>query len=193
MARRVTHSHEQKATMPVGIVIRKTLGVTRWAAWSWRAVALLPGAGPANWRELRREGDAVEYHAATVTLELHHTLTEAYLQGLSAKVPGVYVIMRNGAAAHRDGAPLDVVLATASPFEAQDYADSGEEIVEKVPMPEGLIAWVRDFVEAHHVFKKRRRDKRTMGDVQDGIGDPRIPQLSDVYRAPVVARKGRLN
>jgi len=196
MARRVTHSHEKEVTMPVGIVIRKSPGVTRWAAWSWRAVALLPGAGPAAWRELRREGEAVEYHAATVQVELHHTQTEAYLQGISAKVPSVYVVMRNGAAAHRDGAPLDVVLATASPFEAQDYADTGEEIVEKVPMPEGLVAWVRDFVEAHHEdeeFKKRRRDKRTIGDAQDGIGDPRIPQMSDVYRAPVQARKGRLH
>ncbi|WP_254892259.1 DUF3305 domain-containing protein [Roseovarius sp. A-2] len=196
MARRVTHSHEKEVTMPVGIVIRKSSGVTRWAAWSWRAVALLPGAGPAEWRELRREGEAVEYHAATVHVELHHTQTEAYLQGISAKVPSIYVVMRNGAAAHRDGAPLDVVLATASPFEAQDYADTGEEIVEKVPMPEGMIAWVRDFVEAHHEdeeFKKRRRDRRTIGDAQDGIGDPRIPQMSDVYRAPVMVRKGRLH
>jgi hypothetical protein len=38
--------------------------------WVWKAVAILPGAGPAAWREQRREGDAVEYHAATVHLDL---------------------------------------------------------------------------------------------------------------------------
>ncbi|MEI4231339.1 DUF3305 domain-containing protein [Roseovarius sp. D22-M7] len=190
---RLTVSHDKEATMPLGIVIRKAPGGTRWAAWTWRAVAVLPGAPDAHWQELRRDGEVMEYHAATVPLHLHHTQTEAYLQGLSARVPSVYVIMRRGDAANRDGAPLDVVLVTASPFEAQDYADTGEEIVEKVPMPGGLIAWVRDFAAAHHEhedFKKRRRDTHTIGDAQDGIGDPRIPQMRDVYRAPGPARRG---
>ena len=78
-------------------------------------------------------------------------------------------------------------VATASPFEAQDYADTGEELVEKVLMPEGLVAWVRDYVEAHHedqVFVKRRRDKERVDLDQNGIGDSRIRQISDVYRAP---------
>ena len=191
----MTDGHEKQATMPLGVVLRKAPGVTRWAAWTWRAIAVLPGAPETSGQVLRHEGDAVDYHAATVPLELHHTQTEAYLQGLSAKVPSVYVVMRHGDAAHRTGPPLDIVLATASPFEAQDYADTGEEIVEKVPMPGGLIAWVREFVEAHHEhedFRKRRRDTRTTGDAQDGIGDPRIPQMRDVYRAPDPARRGRM-
>ncbi|MDT2057996.1 MAG: DUF3305 domain-containing protein, partial [Planktomarina sp.] len=80
-----------------------------------------------------------------------------------------------------------VVLATASPYEAQDYADTGEELVEKVPMPEGLAAWIRDYIEEHHedeVFIKRRRDKSRIDLEQNGIGDARIRQISDVYRAP---------
>ena len=195
MTQNLTDRPTKEITMPMGIVIRKSPGVTRWAAWTWRAVAVLPGAPHASWQVLRREGGAVEYHAATIPLVLHHTQTEAYLQGLSAKTPSVYVVMRDSASANRTGIPLDIVLVTASPFEAQDYADTGEEIVEKVPMPGGLIAWVRDFVEAHHAheaFKKRRRDTRTTGVAQDGIGDPRIPQLTDVYRAPVLARRGRM-
>ena len=190
----MTDGHEKQAMVPMGVVIRKAPGVTRWAAWTWRAVAVLPGAPDASWQVLRREGDVVEYHAATVPLELHHTQTEAYLQGLSAKVPSIYVVMRDGDVSHRGGSHLEIVLATASPFEAQDYADTGEEIVEKLPMPGGLIAWVRDFVEAHHEhedFKKRRRDTRTTGEAQDGIGDPRIPQMSDVYRAPMPDPTGR--
>ena len=66
-------------------------------------------------------------------------------------------------------------------------ADTGEELVEKVLMPEGLVAWVRDYVEAHHedqVFVKRRRDKERVDLDQNGIGDSRIRQISDVYRAP---------
>jgi uncharacterized protein CbrC (UPF0167 family) len=175
-------------TMPVGVVIRRTPGVTRWAKWQWRAVAVLPGAGDADWKELRREGDVVEFHATTLTLELHRADAEAYRSELSTGTPSIYVIMRETT----NDTPLDVVLVTASPYEAQDYADSGEEIVEKVAMPGGLIAWVRDFALLHHedeVFYKRKRDKKRIDGEQDGIGDARISQVSDVYRAP---RKSRL-
>jgi hypothetical protein len=179
----------------LGIVLRRTPGVTRWARWSWKATAVLPGAGPADWCELRREGTAREYHAATLPLELHGAETEAYLHGLFAEVPSVYVIMRPVAAGASGEAPLELVLVTASPYEAQDYADSGEEIIEKVPMPEGLRAWVADFVETHHTeeeFKKRRRDRVDVEKCEDGVGDPRVSKLADVYRAPRPEEKGRL-
>lgn len=171
-------------SMPLGIVIRREPGVTRWVKHVWKATDVLPGASVAEWKELRRDGETVEFHAATVPLELFRTDTEAYLHGLSAKEPAIYVVMRQS----EDDTPLEVVLATASPYEAQDYADTGEELVEKVPMPEGLIAWIRDYVELHHedeVFVKRRRNKTRVDLKEDGIGDARIRQTSDVYRAPI--------
>ncbi|MGR3502594.1 DUF3305 domain-containing protein [Pseudaestuariivita sp.] len=171
--------------MPLGVVLRRTPGVTRWAAHAWRAVAVLPGAGPATWKEMRREGDAVEFHAATVTLEMHGAETEAYLHGLMARDPSVYVILR-------DEGDMEVLLATVSPYEAQDYTDSGEEIVEKVPMPPALMAWVQEFVDAFHeeeVFVKRKRDKKRIDLVEDGIGDPRISGASDVYASPDLKRR----
>lgn len=185
------HNPNMYRTIPMGIVLRKAPGVTRWVPWTWRATAVLPGAGPAEWRELRRDGETVEYHADTVTMELHGAETEAYLHGLSAEVPCVFIVMREV-----DGdCPLEVVLITASPYEAQDYTDSGEEIVEKVPMPQGLVAWVRDFVDAYHedeVFVKRRRDKKRVDLVEDGIGDPRIGTAADIYASPTLKRR-RLN
>jgi hypothetical protein len=54
-------------------------------------------------------------------------------------------------------------------------------------MPPGLVAWVRDFVEQHHVeeeFVKRKRDRKRVDLVEDGVGDVRIQQDTDVYRAP---------
>ncbi|MDE0303622.1 MAG: DUF3305 domain-containing protein [Albidovulum sp.] len=180
-------------SLQLGIVIRKSPGVTKWARWVWRVIGVLPGAGPAHWKVLRREGDLVEYHAATTPLELWASDTEAYLTGLAARVPNVYVILResDGPEATED---LEVVLATASPYEAQDYLDSGEEIVEQVAMPEGLAAFVRDFCHEHHVeetFVKRKRDKKRVDLRQDGIGDPRIRQQADVYRAPGKGRDTR--
>lgn len=170
--------------MPLGIVVRKTPGVTRWVKWNWRPVAVLPGAPPADWSEMRREENAVEYHAATVPLVLWRAETEAYLANLTDRIPSIYVILRD---ADDGDVPFSVLLATASPYEGQDYADSGEDIVEKVPMPEGLVAWVRDYVTLNHTeepFVKRRRDKKRIDLSEDGVGDSRIRQTSDVYRAP---------
>lgn len=175
-----------RASMPLGIVVRKTPGVTRWAAWAWKVVAVLPGAGPANWKELRREGDAVEYHASTLTLDLWSSDTEAYLVGLSAKVPGIGVILRDSTDPDAE-MPFQPAFVTASPYETQDYMDSGDGLIEQVPMPVGLIAWVSEFVAAHHIeeqFIKRQRDRARVDLVEDGKGDPRVRQLADVYRAP---------
>ena len=174
---------QKSVSISLGIVVRRVPGVSRWVEHVWKVVAVLPGAGPENWKELRRDGEVIEYHAATVPLELFRTDTEAYLHGLSTRIPSIYVVLRDGVGVD----PLDVVLATASPYEAQDYADTGEELVEKVPMPEGLAAWIRDYIEEHHedeVFIKRRRDKSRIDLEQNGIGDARIRQISDVYRAP---------
>lgn len=169
--------------------MRRTPGVTRWAAWSWKAVAVLPGAPDADWKVLRSDGDVTEFHAATMDLWLYVSDTEAYAHELGAEVPSVYVILR----ADEDALPagLQVAHITVSPYEAQDYADSGEEIVEKVPMPEGLLAWVAHFVEQHHTeeaFVKRRRNKERTDRKDHGIGDSRISQDTDVYRAPTAKR-----
>ena len=183
---------ESAAALPMGVVVRRTPGVTRWARWCWTAAGVLPGAGPADWRELRRNGDAVEYHASTVTLHLWRTDTEAYLTAISTKPPCLYVILRDRGEADAEH-DVEVLSVTASPFEAQDHCDTEGDIVERVPMPDGLVAFIRDFCAEHHVeepFVKRRRDRIEIDRTQDGIGDARIRQAADVYRAP---RHGRLN
>ncbi|MDF0594576.1 DUF3305 domain-containing protein [Psychromarinibacter halotolerans] len=186
-------SSGRSQSLPVGVVLRRAPGVTRWAKWAWTVAGVLPGAGKADWRMLRSEGDVTEYHAFTGTVHLHATETEAYMVALNDTPPSLYVIMR------REGtgdSPLSLVTVTASPYDAQDYADSGEEVVEKVPMPDGFAAWVEAFCDAHHVeheFKKRRRDRSRVDLVEDGVGDARIVQTTDVYRSPRSARQGRLN
>lgn len=181
---------ERTAQIPLGVVIRKQPGVTRWARWIWRPVAVLPGAAEAEWRELRREGEAVEYHAATVRFEVHRAETEAYRVALSREPPSVYVILRPAEqpnAAH----PVEVFQVTASAFEAQDYLDSGEEIVEPVPMPPALIAWLSDFVGRHHKdepFVKRKRRSAEAEAPEAERGDRRVRE-GDVFDAPDPRRR----
>ena len=56
--------------------------------------------------------------------------------------------------------PYRLFLVTASPWEAHAHQEFGDDLVEAVPMPEPVVAWVQDFVDRHHVdrpFYKRRR------------------------------------
>ncbi|MFZ8875506.1 MAG: DUF3305 domain-containing protein [Paracoccaceae bacterium] len=187
------YNPKRYVSLPLGVVIRRTPGATRWAKWSWRVSGILVAASEAKAQILRQDGEVIEYHAATVPLELHGADTESYMVAISAQVPSIYVVMRDNP---DNTPPFEVILATASAYEAQDYADSGEEIVEKVMMPEGVVAWVRDFVKAHHVeqtFIKRKRDKKRVDLSEDGIGDVRIAQTGDVYRAPSQIKKERLS
>lgn len=172
--------------MPVGIVVRRSPGISRWAKWSWKVVAVLPGAREADWVPLREENGVTDFHAATLPMTLHRRETEAYRVALTMEPPSIYVVMRptEDADAPHD---YEAFLVTASAFEAQDYCDSGEELVEQVPCPPGLVAWIREFADAHHVdeeFKKRKRDRLRTDASEDGKGDARVRQDADVYRAP---------
>lgn len=172
--------------MPVGIVVRRSPGVSRWARWSWKVIAVIPGAAAAEWRELRREGEVVDYHAGTLTLDLYSSDTEGYLATLNGRQPGVTVVLHPDT---RPDAPMPWKPShvTLSAYDGQDYGDSGEAMIEIVAMPPSMTAWLQRFVDAHHVeepFIKRRRDSLPVDRHEDGKGDPRIRQMADVYRAP---------
>lgn len=174
--------------MPLGVVVRQSPGVTRWAAWAWRVTAVLPGAGPADWKVLRREDGVTEYHAATPLLELHRAVVEGYKVALAMTPPSVFVVLRPLAGAAR---PM-VHGVTASAYEAQDFTDNAEDIVEPVAMPPALHGWISAFTDAHfnaEPFVKRRRDAVRTDRTEDGIGDPRVRQVADVYRAPGAQRQ----
>ncbi len=151
---------QRTETLPVGIVVERRDSTHPWQDHLWRPVGVLPGApagdpsGP--WKRLRHGEGWEQYLAGTLTIELHRTDTEAYLDCLAADPPRVFVVLQEDPDGEHEVRPF---LATVSTYEAQDYADAGENIVEGVAMPESIIAWLRAFVDAHHVeqpFRKRR-------------------------------------
>ena len=72
-----------------------------------------------------------------------------------------------------DAREVELALVTASPYDAQDYLDSGEDILEGVPMPDGVIAWVQSFVDRHHVDEPFYKRKRKRYDPNGGGPAPR--------------------
>jgi Protein of unknown function (DUF3305) len=170
---------ERSICMPLGVVVERRELNNRWQRFAWQPVAVIPGAPPvAEWRELLRGERFVRWHAATLPLELHRTETEAYRANLSGKVPAIYVVLRaihaSESTAGKDVSPFAV---TASPYDAEGYMEGGD-LVEAVPMPDGLIAWVQAFIERHHVdqpFVKRKRAKAADRGTESPTDEPPDP------------------
>lgn len=183
-----------KRELQVGAVVRRSPGVTRWAKSIWKPVAVIPGAPEAFWKELVRDGEVVDYHAGTVTMALFRADVEGYLVSLNMNVPSVWIVLDRDVESQSPSGWV-VSSVTASAHEALDALDSGESIVEPVPIPESLAAWIKEFVDMHYIdepFKKRRRDEIRVDGIEDAKGDPRIRQESDVYRAPANMKKPRI-
>jgi hypothetical protein len=164
---------QQSVTMLLGVVVERRRSRSPWQDWSWRPVSVILGAPPLDdgWRVLVQDQDWTRYHAANLPLALSRSDTEAYLLNLSQTPPRLYVVLRAAGDSPQGWRPL---LVTASPLEAEGYLASGEEIVEGVPMPDAVVAWLEDFVARHHVarpFVKRKRGRGGPG-AGDGRGGP---------------------
>lgn len=148
-------------SMKLGVVLTRRKIAHKWQEYAWRVGEVIPGAPEAaEWR-LLRQGDAeTAYLAATLPVDLYPGETPGYRHNLSQRQPVVYVVLRRDEGnSERPVRPFRVTVCSA---EAQDYLD-GDEIVEAVPMPAAVVAWLHDYVGRFHVereFEKRGRAER---------------------------------
>ncbi len=167
----MTSVNNREVSLPLGIVVERRKSDHPWATWIWKPVSVfLNGAPDANWTELVSGEDWVQYHAATLPLTLHRKETEALRLNLTLDVPELYVVLQEDDDANSDF-PYVAHLVTASSYDAQDYLDAGDDIIEKVEMPEEVAAFIQAFVEQHHVeetFIKRRRDRLNLEEQKFG-------------------------
>ncbi|PTW60857.1 uncharacterized protein DUF3305 [Breoghania corrubedonensis] len=122
-----------------------------------------------DWHPMVSEGTTTRFHAGTKNVTLHRKLVEAYRINLALEVPSLWIML--DAADPGAAQPWELSIITACPYDAQDLADSGEGILEQVPMPEDLVALLVEFVRAHPLpeeFRKRRRDEVKVEDLKFG-------------------------
>lgn len=176
-------------TMALGVVLERRSSNNQWIDFEWRVTSVLPGAAEIdNWLELGRgtddNGDWVQYHAATLPLEIFRRETEGYKFNLTLEQPSIFVVLRNNEDEEDNEHDVSPFLVTACPYEAQDYLDSGEEIVDSVPMPLSVMAWLDEYIEYHYVeepFKKRKR--KAFDPRKEGFDKPG-PPISYKYNRP---------
>ena len=152
----------------VGVEMERRPSRSRWQSHHWRAVALHPGGlDLADWAPMGA-GEATDqaadqaagerFYAGAAEIALHPGDTEVYKDNVEAPRPSVYVVLR------RASTPSGLALyrVTVDPSEAHAHADVGDDLVEALPMPAPLHAWLGLFVARHHVERprwKRRRDR----------------------------------
>ena len=151
---------QRELSLRVGIVVERRKSSSRWQTWSWKPVSVILGAPDVEqWHELKHGEGWVHYHIGTLPLTLHRKETEAYRINLAGDPPRVFLGIRENHKLPQDRS-MEPFLVTVSPHEAQDYLDSGEDIIEGVIMPDAMIAWLQAFINLHHReerFVKRQR------------------------------------
>ena len=147
------------ASIAVGVVVERSKGMSEWAPFLWRPVSVLTGVPdtPA-WTKLSEDGERVRFYAGAADIELHRTETPYYRDNLASGAPLLWVALRP-----TDGEPPYKLLAvTADPAEGESFTQAGDDLIDTVPMPEGIQDALDRFVAEHHVeqpFVKRKRDR----------------------------------
>ena len=146
--------------IPVGVLAEKRRPSSQWAQDYWIPTAVIEGHLNHHEGDLLYEADGVKrYFLGYSEIYCHASETEAYIHNFESTVPAIYVILRKD---DENLHPLDwfVHCVTVSPYLAQDFSDSDEDIVERVSMPLDIAKQLMAFIDEHHVeevFKKRKR------------------------------------
>lgn len=154
-----------KDSMSVGVVVERRRIDNPWQDYSWRPVAVIPGAPPVEEWRILDQGETggkewTHFLAGNLDLDLHSGETEGYRVNLSNRPPVVYVVLSTEDEDREE--EVSPFMVTVCPYEAEGYLENGDNIVESVAMPEEILAWVGRFIDQYHVdvpFQKRKQKK----------------------------------
>lgn len=143
----------------VGVVVERQRIDNPWVDARWRVVGLLPVLPDRTpWSVLLRTPERTEFYAGAAEIALHPTETGNYRDNLAGSRPSLYVMLRR--CSEEPG--LRLLGITVDPGEVDAHSDAGDDLIEALPLPPDVTAWMQDFVARHHVerpFYKRQRDR----------------------------------
>jgi uncharacterized protein DUF3305 len=149
--------------IPVGVVVERCKATSPWLDSVWRPVAVLcglPDAAP--WTALDTAEDAATFYLGAAAIELYRTETDHYRANLASGAPSVWVALRP-----TGGLPAyELFAVTADPSEGESFTQSGDDLVDAVPMPAAVRQIVEAFVAEHHVEQPIYRRKRDRNGLQ---------------------------
>ena len=159
------------AQIAVGVVVERRRAASRWIDFTWKPVSVLAGTPDAAPWTLMSASDAIAtFYAGAATVALHRTETANYRDNLDAAAPALWVVLRPTGSEP----PYALVAVTADPAEGEAFTQTGDDLVEAVPMPRIVRDIVAAFVAAHHVERPFHKRARNRFDAQAPVRRPPI-------------------
>ena len=147
------------AEIPVGVVVERRKAESPWIDFTWRAVTVLAGEpATAPWTKLTGNDAAASFYAGGARVAFYPSHTALYRDNLATAAPSLWVALRPTGV----DPPYELIAVSADPAEGEGFTQNGDHLVDAVPMPEPIRAFVEAFVAEHHVeqpFYKRKRDR----------------------------------
>lgn len=151
-------------SVPLCVVLARKTIQSVWSDYIWEPVEVVLDAPKGVNGKIREQGDGwTHFFMECDPLELHRKDAPAYHESLLQENGGSLWIVLGEEDDVEEPLPYYVQLVTASPYEAQDYLDSGELIVEVVDMPKLLQAFIEDYLQRcpqEEKFIKRKQNKK---------------------------------
>lgn len=152
---------QREVSLSFGIVLERRPATSRWTDWVWSVPEVIIEAPATDgWCEIEARGETRRYLSAPHCLTLHHKMVEAYDSNIETGEPCLWVLLNEADGPEDPG--WRVAAITADPHQAIGFLDSGEGLVERVPMPRAVIAWMAEYLKSlpeAPAFRKRQRDR----------------------------------
>ena len=159
----------------VAVVMRRVKLDNRWQPYRWELVDVVPheeAFGTEPRRILADEREERWLHPG-LRVELYRDDAEGYYLNATVDTPCWFVLWRmeeRPTVAEEPIARPEVV--TVSYHDAGRWLDA-QENVEQVPAPPEVVAWMREFADAHYVPEPRKRKRpASFQPLQDRFGNP---------------------
>lgn len=148
-------------TRMVGVILECRKLDNPWIDHSWRPVQVLPGVPDSKpWTKLAEGEGWAQFYAGAAELVLYRHESETYAYNIESAQPAVWIFLRNSP----DEMGIELHGASVDPGEAHAHNDTGDDIVDFVPMPDAILAWVTDYVRRHPPTKEHYKRKRDRAD-----------------------------
>jgi hypothetical protein len=158
------------ARIPVGVVVERRKAMSPWLDAVWRPSAVLSGVPEAApWTVLAEAQDAATFYVGSAEIELFRTETDHYRSNLESGAPSVWIALRPTGTQP----PYALFAVTADPAEGESFTQTGDDLVDAVPMPAAVREILETFVAEHHIEQPIYRRKR--GCASPEAGERRAP------------------
>ncbi|RYF29785.1 MAG: DUF3305 domain-containing protein, partial [Comamonadaceae bacterium] len=143
----------RRPALQVAVVMRRERIANAWQPWRWVLAEVVPHqeAFGTEARLLYKSDDEERWLHPAFTVELFRDDAEGYYLNATTPAPCWFVLWRMEEAATVAAEPIArPEMVSLSYHDAGRWLDA-QETVEQVPAPEGVVAWMREFVEMHYV------------------------------------------